>query len=1087
MDNIDDLLKKLEDYSKKSSSTNDEIKKSIKDIVESLKTSNGVTDKFLKQLAKVLASSSKVRDVFEDINEAIENNDAAYSSITDETKDLLKKLNALVEKQDDWRNSLNSSFSIMSRIQELLKEETDILNEQENIIDKVNKAKETSRDSERKFLAFSQNTLGRTLDTLNQQIRQHESVLDFVKLSGLEHTEIIAKLEEYGDTYESILGKISKSNNNTKEELEAIIKSHIETLTVQRAQYRQQRKLNDILIDTKEDIDSMYLQFSSIASMIPIIGGNLSKQFQKANAVAQKAADAIYEKFVETQNPMQALQAGMDVMNKGFGGLGGTLSSIALILVGVYKLFSNIDKKAAEISDKTGLSAEQSYQLYKNTLKANTLYSNQLSSMEDIEGLQTRLVGETGKLLKYNTSLLAKTSDLAINFGYSAETAGQLHSVFMQLAGDMPLEQAEQMSVKMQAMLGSMAEAHRIAPGIVAKDLVDNSDFVARAFAGMPEKAMRAAIEVRKLGYSLAQAAKTSDHLFDITGSLTSQMEASVALGRLVDLSAARRYALEGKTAEMMREITHQMGTYHDFTNMSVPQRMLLARSMGMEVGELQRSMFIRQELSHLSEQERAAAIDNLKNVEGILDMNAEQLELTNKQINKTKEFNNVMQKIKMALIDAVLPVAETLVPLFGTLAKILNLILIPLKVVKFIFESINFVITSIGKEISKITGGAFGQFFKDAYNYVVGIDKTVSNLSENTDNWIKGLVGGLAMLGIGYKLLKGGKGTPKSDTDDKGGGIFSRLFGTGNKQVSLLTQIRNILAGKRGLGGIGSGGAGAGAGQAGKGVLQKMKNIVPAMKTFVVGAVGKISSVGKGILGKTSTIGRNILGKTSTVGKNILGRTASVGKNLLGKAGPLAAAAAGFYSIGKGAYNVSSKEALSGGKGGAAQTTGNIIAGIGAEFVNLADKLSFGITDATFDKLNLGIKGLDISQTEQLRAAFRSMTGEQIGIGKKGNEELINWAKQNSEYLKTTGGLGDVIKSLESSPAIQQTEPIQSIQKEADIQSKSMDMSQLNNSMRELIELIRMLLIQEKKIVISFDDGTVRQIQQRSKQLGAV
>lgn len=86
--------------------------------------------------------------------------------------------------------------------------------------------------------------------------------------------------------------------------------------------------------------------------MIPIIGSGLSKQFQKANAIAQKAADAIYEKFVETNDPMKALQAGMDVMNKGFGGFGGLLSSIALILVGVYKLFSSIDKKAQEISEK---------------------------------------------------------------------------------------------------------------------------------------------------------------------------------------------------------------------------------------------------------------------------------------------------------------------------------------------------------------------------------------------------------------------------------------------------------------------------------------------------------------------------------------------------------------------------------------------------------------------------------------------------------------------------------------------------------------------------------------------------------------
>jgi hypothetical protein len=142
---------------------------------------------------------------------------------------------------------------------------------------------------------------------------------------------------------------------------------------------------------------------------------------------------------------------------------------------------------------------------------------------------------------------------------------------------------------------------------------------------------------------------------------------------------------------------------------------------------------------------------------------------------------------------------------------------------------------------------------------------------------------------------------------------------------------------------------------------------------------------------------------------------TAGAGGMSAASAGTWAAGAAGFWSLGKGIYNVASNDAQSGGKGGAGQTFGNVIAGIGAEFVNLLDYIPGSpmsklgeLTGTTFAE-----GALSISELEKFRASYRSKEGEQIGIGREGNQKLANWIASNMDYL-SGAGLEDEVKDFQ-------------------------------------------------------------------------
>jgi hypothetical protein len=1106
LEELKKIVEELKSYAKVGPAEYRNIEKSVEKVISKMNTMSDIPKEVYNNIAEIVVK-------FKDAEKAINKFSDGLSSADVESKNIVGNIIDAANEIEESLEGLSKTLGIHQKIKEALREQTEEIVGQGDVDEKIKKTKEGQFD----FITKTKQGLSSALSILRTQLSEHSDILAILKLSNGTYTEFMETLKSGGSATEKLVEYLESQKHLHKENLdivEDLIKNYRLSIGLQYQQYKIQREYADIVNDTKKDVGDMYMKYAMLSKVVPLIGDRLSKSFMKANLIAQDALDTAYDVFKETGSVYEAAGAGLDKLVGGFGSLATGFLMIGAVLVGVYKLFSDIDNKVGEISERTGLSADQSYELYKSSLQVNTAYGNQLSSLDDILSVQSQLVNETGKQLDYSESILGKVSDMSVVFGYNADTAGKLHNTFLQLSGAMPLDQAEELSAKMQYMLGSMAEAHGIAPGIVARDLVENSEFLAKNFAGMPEEAMRAAVEVRRLGYSLGQAAKVSDHLFDIQGSLTAQMEASVGLGRLVDMNAARRYAMTGETAKMMEELSKQMGTYTDFQNLSVAQRMLLADAAGMEVSEVQRSLYLQQQLAHLSSEERENIANNLKDVENITSLNADQLKIASDNVNKTKEFDIAMGKVKMALIDAILPAAEALVPLIGVLAKTVSLLVMPLKLIKVVFDSIGFVVKSIGDGIKNIVGA---DLFRSFYESIVGVDEKLSGLPDKMSNLQKSVVGGLGIASLVAlpKLLRGRKS--KSNSSSSGGilnKMSNRLFGTGNQQVSLLTQIRNILSGKGGLGGLfsGSGKSNRTGGIGGnkpstfmerifgktykKGqflpgggratTTQKVGGLLPKIKNFAMTSLGGVATMSKKILGKTASFGQKIITKAP----KLLGKVPSLAKGIATKLGPLGAAIDGFISIGKGTYNVATKEALSGGKGGSLQTVGNIVSGIGAEFVNGLDKLTFGSIDKLADSLNLGIKGIDISQTEQLRAAYRSMTGEQIGVGKEGNEKLLEWAEKNASYLSNEGGLKNVITDLDfvdkiqSQPIQQPLESISSI-KEDMPKDQSFDLASLNNNIKEMVNMQKMAMAKESNIYLRFDDGTVRKSGERSRKMG--
>ena len=121
------------------------------------------------------------------------------------------------------------------------------------------------------------------------------------------------------------------------------------------------------------------------------------------------------------------------------------------------------------------------------------------------------------------------------------------------------------------------------------KDLASQAEFFAQFAKDGGMNIINAGIAARKLGLEMSAVASISESLLDFESSIEKQMEASLLIGRQLNLDRARQLALAGDQEGVMKEILKQVGGEAEFNRMNVIQRKALADSVGVNVEQLSR------------------------------------------------------------------------------------------------------------------------------------------------------------------------------------------------------------------------------------------------------------------------------------------------------------------------------------------------------------------------------------------------------------------------------------------------------------------------------------------------------------------
>ena len=208
----------------------------------------------------------------------------------------------------------------------------------------------------------------------------------------------------------------------------------------------------------------------------------------------------------------------------------------------------------------------------------------------------------------------AVTSDLASNFGMSLEKADGLSNKILDTAMATGLSNDE--ATKLFGTLGQvagitakqsehliegtaqLARQAGVAPQQVLKDIAASSETIAIFTKDSGENLFEAAVAARQFGLNIDSVAKAARSTLDFESSIAAEVEASVMLGKQLNLQKAREAALNKDLVGFQEEIKNQLGGIGKFTELNVFEQESLAKAVGMSVSEVAKLASGTQQLS---------------------------------------------------------------------------------------------------------------------------------------------------------------------------------------------------------------------------------------------------------------------------------------------------------------------------------------------------------------------------------------------------------------------------------------------------------------------------------------------------------
>jgi hypothetical protein len=288
-----------------------------------------------------------------------------------------------------------------------------------------------------------------------------------------------------------------------------------------------------------------------------------TKQFDLVNKIAKSITDA-------------------GVSSKAFAY---SIGAVVMMLKGAFDLFKKMDAEAAKFRMTMGMTRVESSAIRKDAERLAIDYKAMGVTIEGVYKSYQAIGQAVGGVHNVTKNMARDVSLMSSQLGISEETSAN----FMRNLAAVSKSSMESQT-NMMGIAQAMASAAGVNLGEVMSDVAKASGPTLTMMSRLPNLALRSAIELRRMGTSLSDAAKSSRHMLDFQTSMDEEMTASVLLGRSINLQRARELAyrrdLEGSTKEILR-ITKSV----DFANLDVFQQEAFAAATGKSVDELMKML----------------------------------------------------------------------------------------------------------------------------------------------------------------------------------------------------------------------------------------------------------------------------------------------------------------------------------------------------------------------------------------------------------------------------------------------------------------------------------------------------------------
>lgn len=251
---------------------------------------------------------------------------------------------------------------------------------------------------------------------------------------------------------------------------------------------------------------------------------------------------------------------------------------------------------------------------HESQIALGATFSMSGASLKENAEIMAGITSEMGSTHDLSSATVAEVGKMSKTLGISATDAGKLQGQFQSMAG----ATAESATNTLE-YAGALAKAAHVAPGDVMKSIAANSEDVATYTKDGGKNIATAAVAAKKLGVEFGTITKMSSGLLDFENSINKQLEASVLLGREINLDKARELSLNGDLVGATQEMLNNIGGEAEYNKMNVLQRKALADSMGVSVGELSKMVKHQDELKNLTEEQQMALAEGSMTMDEVL------------------------------------------------------------------------------------------------------------------------------------------------------------------------------------------------------------------------------------------------------------------------------------------------------------------------------------------------------------------------------------------------------------------------------------------------------------------------------------
>ena len=254
--------------------------------------------------------------------------------------------------------------------------------------------------------------------------------------------------------------------------------------------------------------------------------------------------------------------------------------AITALIVG----FIKVQQIVGEVRKELGLSSAEALGL-KVRFAALSFVATKLGlTSEDIKDSFDAIRQNFGGIDQASNGFILNLARAQLSIGATSEQIAKVLSLQESVSG----ASRETLLAQLEAEAATIRLAG-VAPGAIFQDIAENAEFFATTMKDGGKNVIAAAVGARKLGINLSAVNNIAESLLDFESSIESQMEASVLLGRQLNLDRARQLAFLDDQEGMMQEVLRAVGGEVEFSKLLSTQRRALAKAVGTDVETLSR------------------------------------------------------------------------------------------------------------------------------------------------------------------------------------------------------------------------------------------------------------------------------------------------------------------------------------------------------------------------------------------------------------------------------------------------------------------------------------------------------------------